>query len=603
MSDQSSHSMNTEKIAIITVNYNGKKDTLEFLESLKSLRTPNYELQTIVVDNASSDGSVKEIHNKFPDVDIVQTGENLGFSGGYNRGLEYAKIWGADYFLLINNDCLIQSENLIEELIRVAKSDEKIGIVSPKIYFAPGFEFHKDKYKESEIGKVFWYAGGKFDWDNVMGTHIGIDEVDCGQYDEVSQTGFISGGCMFIKKELLEKVGNFDNRYFLYFEDADLQKRAIDAGFKLFYTGKVSIAHKVSQSTGVGSKVTDYYLTRNRLRFGLQYAKNRTKFALLREALKLLIFGRPAQIMGILDFYFGITGGKKELMKREENIEYPLKLSIGIVNYNTAALTHALLSSIFKKGSGFDEKTMEVIVLDNGNIDPSKEVIKEYFGRIKYLKNEENEGFSGGYNKTINYSLGEYYIMLNSDIEVLEDSLSEIVNVADDFKGEAVLGGKLIFPNGDKQDSAFHLPTITGAIKEYFLGKFGSYFMFEPVGTKPVKVEGLAMACFFVPRKILDRVGLLDQGTFIFFEDIEYCRRLKQFGVPIYYVPTAKFIHHHGASTKKIGQEKANELLIKSSKYYHGAFYYSLLTFVLRLGQKFGRVSTPVSRWTKEDEA
>src|SRR5687768_6748251 len=118
-----------EKVALITVNYNGKKDTLELLKSLKKLQTANYMLKTIVVDNASSDGSVKMIKKEFPDIDILQTGGNLGFSGGYNKGIEYAQIWGADYFLLINNDCLISDENLVEELIKVADS-KNAGLVS-----------------------------------------------------------------------------------------------------------------------------------------------------------------------------------------------------------------------------------------------------------------------------------------------------------------------------------------------------------------------------------------------------------------------------------------------------------------------------------------
>ena len=91
----------------------------------------------------------------------------------------------------------------------------------------------------------------------------------------------------------------------------------------------------------------------------------------------------------------------------------------------------------------------------------------------------------------------------------------------------------------------------------------------------------------------------MDEGTFIFFEDIEYARRLKKFDIPVYFVPSAKFIHYHGGSTKRIGQEKANEHLIEASKHYHGKFYYTILTFVLRLGQKFGRVQTPVSRWMR----
>ncbi len=585
------------KVAIITVNYNGKKDTLEFLESLKKLRTTNYELRTIVVDNASEDGSVSVIHKSFPEVDIIQAGANLGFSGGYNKGIEYAQIWGADYFLLINNDCLIKDENLLGELIKTIDSDEKIGLVSPKIYFAKGFEFHKDRYSEKDLGKVIWYAGGKFDWDNIGSIHRGLDEVDNGQYDEIFEQEIISGACVLIKKEVFEKLSGFDEKYFLYFEDSDFIKRAHFYGFKTYYNGKVSIYHKVSQSTGIGSKITDYYHTRNRLIFGIKYGSNRTKFALIREAIKLFIFGRSAQRQGVLDFYLGVIGG---INIQKTDVEYPIKLSIGIVNYNTADLTKKLLDTIFKKESGFDPKTMEVIVLDNGKIDPCDKELKEFFPKIKYLKNNDNEGFSKGYNKTIKYSLGEYYLMFNSDIEVLEDGLSELVKIEDEFNGEVVLGGKLVFPDGSKQDSVFHLPTLSGAFSEYFLAKKGSYFMFEPKGQNPTRVEGLVMACLLIPRKILNKVGLLDEQTFIFFEDIEYCRRLKKFGISVYFSPPAKFIHHHGASTKKIGQEKAVNLLTQSAIKYHGKFYYFLLTLILKFGQKLGRVKTPISRWTEE---
>ena len=586
------------KVAVITINYNGKQDTLEFLASLRKLPTTNYQLLTLVVDNASSDGSVGEIRRRFPEVDVLQAGANLGFSGGYNKGLDYAGIWGADYFLLVNNDCVIKDPDLISELIKTAGSDSKIGLVSPKIYFAPGFEFHKDRYDSRDLGKVIWFAGGKFDWDNIGSVHRGIDEVDSGQYDSVEESGIFSGACVLIKKEVLEDLKGLDEKYFLYFEDSDLAKRASESGFKIYYNGEVGLYHKVSQSTGIGSKITDYYHTRNRLIFGMKYGRNRTKFALLREALKLFIFGRPMQRKGVLDFYLGVIGGIREMGVIRE-VEYPLKLSIGIVNYNTADLARKALESIFDKDSGFNPKTMEVIVLDNGRVDPCREKIKEFLPRIKYLENGENEGFSKGYNKTIRYSLGQYYLMLNSDIEVLKNGLSELVKAEDQLKGEAVLGGKLLFPDMSNQDSVFNLPTLSGAFREYFLGKTGSYFMYLPTGEKPVRVDGLVMACFLIPQKVINKVGLLDEGTFIFFEDIEYCRRLKQFGIPVYFIPQAKFIHHHGSSTKGIGEEKANEHLIKASKHYHGKFYYTLLTLVLRVGQKLGRVQTPVSRWTK----
>ncbi len=588
------------KVAIITLNFNGKKDTLEFLESLKKLTTGprrgGGQLTIIVVDNASSDSSVSEIKKQFPDVDILQTGQNLGFSGGINMGIEYGQIWGADYFLIVNNDCLVKDYNFLEELVKTAKSDQSIGLVSPKIYFAKGFEFHKNRYETEDLGKVIWYAGGRFDWDNIGSVHRGLDEVDAGQYNKEEESEIFSGACVLIKKEVFEKVGLFDTQYFLYFEDSEFAKRVKDSNYKIYYNGKSSIYHKVSQSTGVGSELTDYYHTRNRLIFGMKYAESRTKFALLREALKLLILGRPIQKEGVWDFLFG----KKRQLKNPTNIEYPIKLSIGIVNYNTADLTKKLLNSIFKKDSGYDPNKMEVIVLDNGNIDLCKKAIKEFLPQVKYLKNEENEGFSKGYNKTIKYSQGEYYLMFNSDIEVLDGGIKELLKWADYYKGEAVLGGKLVFPDESSQDSVFHLPTLTGAYQEYFEAKKGSYFMFEPNGEEPTKVEGMVMACLLIPRKILNKIGLLDERTFIFFEDIEYARRLKQNNIPLYFIPSAKFIHHHGASTKRIGIDKAYELLTQGSKHYHGKFYYFLLSLVLKVGQKLGRVKTPVSRWTKE---
>ena len=213
--------------------------------------------------------------------------------------VEYGQIWGADYFLLINNDCLIKDANLLQELIKTLESDQKIGLVSPKIYFAKGFEFHKERYTSDQLGKVIWYGGGYFDWDNIANVHKGLDEVDSGQFDLIEESDIFSGACVLIKKEVFEKIGpssgGLDEKYFLYFEDSDFAKRVKNRGFKIFYNGQVSVYHKVSQSTGIGSTLTDYYHTRNKLIFGMKYASAQTKFALCREALSSLLFGRRAQ--------------------------------------------------------------------------------------------------------------------------------------------------------------------------------------------------------------------------------------------------------------------------------------------------------------------
>jgi GT2 family glycosyltransferase len=198
------------------------------------------------------------------------------------------------------------------------------------------------------------------------------------------------------------------------------------------------------------------------------------------------------------------------------------------------------------------------------------------------------------------YARGELLFMLNSDIEVKDNALATLIETSQKFNHEYALSGQLLFPNGDPQDSCFRLPTIWGAFQQYFLNTPGSYFMFRPNTTKPVRVEGAAMANFLIPRKVINRIGYLNRKLFMYFEDIDYCRRLKKYDIPLYYCPDSKFFHHHGATAKRIGKAIISPQLIASAKIYHGNFRYSLLTAVLWLGQKWARVTTPVSKWEKE---
>jgi GT2 family glycosyltransferase len=123
--------------------------------------------------------------------------------------------------------------------------------------------------------------------------------------------------------------------------------------------------------------------------------------------------------------------------------------------------------------------------------------------------------------------------------------------------------------------------------------------MSAPVGDETVKVEGAVMACFLIPRKVIDKIGLLQENTFMYFEDIEYSRRAKENNIPIYYVPNAEFIHYHGQSSKRAGLDLSVERMVKAAKWYHGLVDYWMVTAVLWAGQKWGKVKNPISRWTK----
>ena len=130
--------------------------------------------------------------------------------------------------------------------------------------------------------------------------------------------------------------------------------------------------------------------------------------------------------------------------------------------------------------------------------------------------------------------------------------------------------------------------------------------MFAPNGNKAFKVEGAVMACFLIPRKVINDIGLLQEKTFMYFEDIEYARRARDNGIPIYYIPEAHFIHHHGQASKKAGNELSYTRNVAASKWYHGPINYFLVTSVLWAGQKWNKLLnkdiTPVSRWEKEKQ-
>ena len=293
-----------KKLFISILDYNGKKNTIKCLQSVDKINTDGIDTTLIVIDNASKDPlHNEELKTTNIPVVLITNKENLGFAGGHNVGMQYALDHNADFVLLLNNDTEV-NKNFMTELVKVAIENDSVGAVGSKIYFAKGHEFHKDRYEEKDRGRVFWYAGGISDWNNVYGLHRGVDLVDVGQFDSIEETDFASGCSILLSAKALKEVGLFDDRYFLYYEDGDLQERIKRAGYKIFYAPASILWHiNAASSGGSGSPLQDYYISRNRMLFGFLYAPLKTKFALLRESLKIILSGREWQKKGVRDFY------------------------------------------------------------------------------------------------------------------------------------------------------------------------------------------------------------------------------------------------------------------------------------------------------------
>ena len=236
---------NEYKLSIVTVNYNGLKDTCALIESIPF----NENMEVIVVDNASKQDEANIIKKQFPQVKVVRSEKNLGFAGGNNLGIKEAK---GKYLFLINNDTVFKEFN-IEPLIKRLDSSPTIGIVCPKIRFAWGTN-------------PIQYAGyTPLSKITVRNQSIGFGEDDKGQYDTAHPTPYAHGAAMLIKREAIEKVGLIPDDYFLYYEEIDWSMIFTRAGYEIWYDPACTIYHKESQSTGQDSPLRTYYITRNRL--------------------------------------------------------------------------------------------------------------------------------------------------------------------------------------------------------------------------------------------------------------------------------------------------------------------------------------------------
>lgn len=264
-----------EKIAVIATNYENYTVTQEFIDSFEGQTSKNYKI--FIADNSEKRRQFKKQENL-----VILPGKNRGFASGVNRCLLRAKAEGFSYFMVIGNDTEV-SDNLIEQAIKSLKQHPN-SIIGGKIYYYPNFEFHKEKYSKNEIGRVIWYAGGSIDWKNMFISHRGVDNVDHGQYDQFEQTDFVTGCLMCFDKSVLDTVGNWDEAYFLYFEDTDFSERAKRRGASLYYDPTLIIWHKNAQSSGgSGSNLQKKYQEKGRLRFAIKYAPLRTTVHLIKN--------------------------------------------------------------------------------------------------------------------------------------------------------------------------------------------------------------------------------------------------------------------------------------------------------------------------------
>ncbi|MFO0980727.1 MAG: glycosyltransferase family 2 protein [Planctomycetota bacterium] len=233
-----------------------------------------------------------------------------------------------------------------------------------------------------------------------------------------------------------------------------------------------------------------------------------------------------------------------------------IKLSIVILSWNTKDLLCACLDSIY---SGPRPLPFETIVVDNGSHDGSAQAVKELFPEARVIENDRNEGYARGNNIGVRAARGEYILLLNSDTRVIGDAPEQLVAFLDDQRDYGAAGPQLLNPDGTIQRACMRFPTLTTA---FFYGTlweraFGPtrcirrYYMEDFDHAHAKDVDQPPGACFMVPRRVFDAVGLLDESLFLFFNDVDLCVRLRANGHRIRFCADAQVVHYGGQSTRR----------------------------------------------------
>ncbi len=243
-------------VYVVTLNWNNCDITLAFLNCCQQLIYPNYKI--LVVDNGSTDDSVTTISTSYPQVEQVLLKHNIGFSGGMNAGLQYALGQGAEFVFIANNDTVI-APNILDLLVQTALQEDNIAITSPYIYYA------------DDPNRIWSSGAGRYYLTMELRGHLQgqLDQ----RIDRMPHDVEFAGGCgMLIRRSCLEKVGLFDEQFFMYYEDGDYCLRVLEAGYRIVMVPEAKMWHIVSATIGgFDSPGERYYMALSSIRFFRKY--------------------------------------------------------------------------------------------------------------------------------------------------------------------------------------------------------------------------------------------------------------------------------------------------------------------------------------------
>ena len=241
------------QVSMIILTWNQRDLTLDCLASIFALDYPLKQLEVVVVDNGSSDGTARAIRESYPAVTVVENGENLGFAEGNNVGIRCALQGNAEYVMLLNNDTVVDPQ-MLSCLLAVMETESGVGIVGPKMLY----------YDQPN---VIWCAGNQINWHTGRTNRLHAERVDNGLDGSPQEVDFITACGACFRRKVIEQIGLLDSRFFIYYEETDWCHRARKAGWRILLVPSARLWHRVSAAMGTKTPATEYYMSRNVLLF------------------------------------------------------------------------------------------------------------------------------------------------------------------------------------------------------------------------------------------------------------------------------------------------------------------------------------------------
>lgn len=238
--------MDNPPIVALVLNWNNWEDTLQCVQSLQDQNYDNLEI--FVIDNGSSDDSLSHLQG-IDGVNLICNEDNLGFAGGMNRGIETALDTCSKYILVVNNDSFTENQNTVGSLAEHMEKKNDVGIITPMV--------------KASTGSGIWFKQGQINWNSATTYHKPID-----QETGIIDNEYIPMCFALIRSEVFNEIGNFDESYFLYYEDVDFCIRAKQSGWELATDLDSEVRHKGTASTsGEYGSTMSYYQARNKILF------------------------------------------------------------------------------------------------------------------------------------------------------------------------------------------------------------------------------------------------------------------------------------------------------------------------------------------------